>query len=210
MKEIINIGVGTSGCRVSDAITNQLSYEWNLPNSKNPLELNSKPAELNATNLLFSQNKDGEYGARQIFLDSEPDVADEIRLLDHGKTYNTNNFITGKESCIISHNPDHPPTSSRNIKDLALDCVRKEVEKCDFLDAFTFNFSSAGGSGWMAPALMIDCKQEFPKKTVAAYYDIPWGQGSTSSSAINVYNAVFCGSYLLPNSDIDFFYHHQA
>ena len=100
MKEIISIGVGAGGCRVSDAITNQLSYEWNLPNSKHPLEPNSKPAELDKTNLLFSLNKDGEYGARKIFLDSEPDVADEIRLLDQGKTYNTNNFITGKESCV--------------------------------------------------------------------------------------------------------------
>lgn len=66
--------------------------------------------------------------ARSIFIDLEPSAIDGVSTSDYRHIFQTDNLISGKQDANTYASGYY--TIGREIVDIALDKIRKQVEKC--------------------------------------------------------------------------------
>lgn len=210
MSEIINIGIGQTGLRISDAIWDQLTYEHNI--SKESIKQRTyKLPDVYANdnlNLIFDNPEEDKYVPRQIFVDLEDQAANELMTSKNRKLYNNSNFITHKRG--TGSNPVMAHMDLwRDVCENIHDRIRKNIEKCNNLQGFSMVLSSTGGTGAIASNIGRCLKEDFPKKNLMCLYNMP-DFGFRSSSVLEPYNCDMNLELLREYTCVDFFWQNSA
>uniref|UniRef100_A0A8C6ZFN4 Tubulin delta chain n=1 Tax=Nothoprocta perdicaria TaxID=30464 RepID=A0A8C6ZFN4_NOTPE len=149
----------------------------------------------------FSQEKDGVPVARAVLVDMEPKVISQTLAVAARSGYwkyddrshfcqkqgSGNNWANGYSV----HGPKH--------KDMIMNLVQKEAEKCDRLSGFVTIMSMAGGTGSGLGAFVTQCLRDaFPASFILNHVIWPYGTGEV---IVQNYNSVLTLSHLYRSSD---------
>lgn len=182
MKEVISIGIGSSGVKILDTIISQISLEHNIicPNS------NSSPNGNYRQN--FHEFENGKIQARAVFVDHESEPLDSTLKGPNGYLYNKNSsIIKGIESSSSNYYSSRY-TTGRNLVDEASDSLRKEAEKSESLDGFHLHNSTVGGSAGLADLLRERISIDYGKKLKFSF--IEWPSPNHSNLVVGDLNAI--------------------
>ena len=94
----------------------------------------------------FKEIYDGQYTARNIIIDTEPNIIDDIKCSDYSALYDEDCFISGKEDAGNNFARGHFKIGNI-MMDRINNKIRKSIENCDRLQGFIMNHSVAGGTG---------------------------------------------------------------
>ncbi|XP_025927202.1 tubulin delta chain isoform X4 [Apteryx rowi] len=149
----------------------------------------------------FSEEKSGVPVARAVLVDMEPKVISQALSIAARSGYwkyddrshfcqkqgSGNNWANGYSV----HGPKH--------KDIIMNLVQKEAEKCDRLSGFFTIMSMAGGTGSGLGAFVTQClKDAFPASFILNHVIWPYGTGEV---IVQNYNSVLTLSHLYHSSD---------
>jgi hypothetical protein len=143
--ELISIGAGGLGYKSLTEFYDTISLEHNLySDGLNDIEFN----QIENLNIYFSENLRGGFKARGVIIDSGDKAGksfQEFCKKEIGKSlFNTDNYVYSEEPTNGNYAKAY---NNSNIIDLAMDTIRKEMEKCDCLMGIQFFSSAAGGAG---------------------------------------------------------------
>lgn len=101
--------------------------------------------------------------------------------------YNVRNVCRSRESSSSNYIRGHY-TIGREIQDDILDSIRKETERCDFLEGFHIHGSLVGGSCGSMSRLCERLSVDYGKTPKLNF--VEWPSPSTSNITVEYYNAV--------------------
>ncbi|KAM3934179.1 tubulin delta chain [Leptodactylus fuscus] len=149
----------------------------------------------------FDETESGEFVSRAVLLDMEPKVISQtLSAAAHsGKwRYNEKSQFSQKQGSgnnwangYYVHGPKH--------KDLIMNLVRKETEKCDRLGGFITIMSMAGGTGSGMGTFITSCLRDvYPNSLLLNEVIWPYGTGEV---IVQNYNSILTLSHLYQVSD---------
>ena len=103
----------------------------------------------------FSENENGKYTPRSLFLDLEPTVWDEVRAGEYRNFFDPEQIISGKEDAADNFARGHYSVG-KNYIDLCMDRIRKLAEKCSGMERFLQFYSVWGGTGSGFGSLLLE------------------------------------------------------
>ena len=185
--EIINIGYGQSGVRISDAIWSQLICEHGINRDATKtksykVDEKFKGNVTDNTKTFFDEVSEEKYVPRQQFIDTETDAVNSVQAGKNHRLYNTDHFVYPTSHDNTRRNgADYDVGGSaargfnntKNLIEDSMDKLRKMSEKCENLQGFTQIYSTSGGAGGKAAKLSQKLEEFFPKKTNICFYSMP-------------------------------------
>ena len=160
----------------------------------------NSPKEESFCDTLFSSTKMGKQVPRSVFIDLEPTVIDEIRNGPFRELFGKGQFINGKEDASSNFSRGHY-TVGKEIIEYSLDLIRKEAEKCDYLEGFMVFNSIGGGTGSGLGSLLLERMSiDYGKKIKGGFPIIP--SPALSTSVVEPYNSVLSTHCLLEHLDM--------
>uniref|UniRef100_A0A803Y8B3 Tubulin delta chain n=1 Tax=Meleagris gallopavo TaxID=9103 RepID=A0A803Y8B3_MELGA len=153
------------------------------------------------TERFFSEAESGVPVARAVLVDMEPKVISQTLSIaarsGHWK-YNDQSHFCQKQGSGNNWANGYSVHGPRN-KEVIMNLVRKEVEKCDRLSGFFTIMSMAGGTGSGLGAFVTQCLRDaFPTSFILNHVIWPYGTGEV---IVQNYNSVLTLSHLYQSSD---------
>ncbi|KAG8587879.1 hypothetical protein GDO81_005806 [Engystomops pustulosus] len=196
---IITVQLGQCGNQIGyelfDVICNDFHSNGLCPRKENGLY------QAASKERFFEETESGEFVSRAVLLDMEPKVISQtLSLAAHSgkwsygeksqfsqKQGSGNNWANGY--CV--HGPKH--------KDIIMNLVRKEAEKCDRLGGFVTIMSMAGGTGSGMGTFITSCLRDaYPTSLLLNEVIWPYGTGEV---IVQNYNSILTLSHLYQSSD---------
>ncbi|KAK4313288.1 hypothetical protein Pmani_015345 [Petrolisthes manimaculis] len=159
-------------------------------------------------NTFFSETGSGKHVPRNVFVDLEPSVVDEVRSGPYRQLFHPEQLITGKEDAANNYARGHY-TIGKEIVDVVLDRIRKLADQCSGLQGFLMFRSFGGGTGsGFASLLMERLSVEYGKKSKLEIAIYPAPQSATS--VVEPYNSILTTHTTLEHSDCCFMVDNEA
>lgn len=185
MKEIVNIHIGQAGVQLGSSIWELFCLEHGIQPDGIMLE---KHQDDRSHHTFFSENKEGKYAPRSIFIDLEPTTIDELRTGLYRNLYQSEFLISGKEDAANNFSRGYY-TIGKTIVDKVLAKIRALIEKCENIQGFIFTHSLGGGTGSGFTSLLSErLNLEYTKKSFHNYCILPSPQ--LGGYSVQDYNAV--------------------
>ncbi|KAA0194910.1 Tubulin alpha-A chain [Fasciolopsis buskii] len=148
----------------------------------------------------FKETDEHRFVPRTVIMDTEPSVIDEIRSGVYRGLFNTSNLITGLEDAASNFARGFYACAAK-IMPTTMECLRREVEKTDNLQAVFIYHSFGGGTGSGTTCKLMEAVDleyaKCPKIELTVYP----GQ-EMCSSVVEPYNAVLCSSTTDETADV--------
>ena len=165
MNEIISINIGQAGLQIGESFWHLIQQEHRLNDPDSP------PIYQPSQSLLYETNR--RMVPRQIMIDLEPSVGDQIRRGRLKNLFHPDTIITSKEDASSLFSRGYQLGHSEFLSD-SLDNIRKQIEQCDSLQGFFLTFSVGGGTGsGFTSHLMKNLKNYYPKQVFKAFCVFP-------------------------------------
>lgn len=205
MREIISIHVGQAGCQIGNAC-------WPLFALEHDVQADGKlgPDQQVGENMttFFHDTKSGRVVPRNIFLDLEQSVIDEIKTGPYKHLYHPLQMIAGKEDAANNYARGHY-TVGRQIIEQVSNSVQKLSEQCDGLQGFLIFRSFGGGTGsGLSSLLMQQITMDYGKKSKLEFAVYPAPKISTA--VVEPYNSVLTTHTTMESSDCCFMMDNEA
>lgn len=186
MKEIVNIHIGQAGVQLGSSIWELLCLEHGIqPDGVMP----EKHQDDKSHHTFFSENKEGKYTPRSIFIDLDPTTIDEIRTGIYRNLYQSDFLISGKEDAANNFFRGSN-TIGKTIIDKVLGRIRALIEKCENIQGFIFTHSLGGGTGsGFTNLLSQKLNLEYTKKSFHNYCILP-SPNKLGGYSVQDYNAI--------------------
>lgn len=205
MREVISIHIGQAGCQIGNSCWPLFSLEHGVlaDGTLGP----AQNVDENMTTF-FQDTQQGRVVPRNIFIDLEDSVINEIRSGLYKHLYHPQFMITGKEDAANNYARGHY-TVGRQIAEQVSNGLRKLTEQCDGLQGFLIFRSFGGGTGSGFTSLMMQqiamdygkkCKLEF------AVYPSP----KISTAIVEPYNTILTTHTTMESSDCCFMMDNEA
>eukprot|EP01084_Bolivina_argentea_P258834 436526_1 len=143
-RQIVTVNVGQCGIQLGSAIWEQYCAEHHIGKdgkikqqlkiNKRPMDdisddekdenINTNPWDTNSFNTFFQEMESGQYVPRNIMIDLEPNVIDDIKTSSYNKIYNNYFLLNGKEDAANNFARGHYTVGKEKI-DLFNDRFRK-------------------------------------------------------------------------------------
>ncbi|XP_065087294.1 tubulin alpha-8 chain-like [Ochlerotatus camptorhynchus] len=205
MREVISIHVGQAGCQIGNACWPLFAREHGVL-SDGKLGPDCHVDENMTT--FFHDAKSGRVVPRNLFLDLEQSVIDEIKVGPYRHLYNPFHMIAGKEDAANNYARGHY-TVGRQIIEHASNSIQKLSEQCDGLQGFLIFRSFGGGTGsGLSSLLMQQITMDFGKKSKLEFAVYPAPRISTA--VVEPYNSVLTAHTTMESSDCCFMMDNEA
>ncbi|XP_077152309.1 tubulin delta chain isoform X2 [Ranitomeya variabilis] len=196
---LITLQLGQCGNQIGyelfDAICNDFHSNGLCPRKENGLY------QAASKDRFFDETESGDFVSRAVLLDMEPKVISQtLSMAAHSgkwkysedsqfsqKQGSGNNWANG----FYAHGPKH--------KDIIMNLVRKEAEKCDRLGGFITIMSMAGGTGSGMGTFITRCLRDiYPNALLLNEVIWPYGTGEV---IVQNYNSILTLSHLYQSAD---------
>eukprot|EP01084_Bolivina_argentea_P248507 415710_1 len=190
--EVLTINIGECGIRVGDAVWKQYCFEHGI--DENGSLNKSQSNQIHFPTTFFDEIKSNntiQYKARNIMIDTEPDIIENImETSKYSKLYDKNNLIYGNED-----SGNNFAKSYYKINNLLWENIQNKIrqitETFDDSNYIIFNYSIGGGTGSGLSRLLCDHMRSStfcPK----IHFNICPFNGQYSECSVDCYNALFC------------------
>uniref|UniRef100_A0A1Q3EV54 Tubulin alpha chain n=1 Tax=Culex tarsalis TaxID=7177 RepID=A0A1Q3EV54_CULTA len=205
MREVISVHVGQAGCQIGNSCWPLFSLEHGVL-ADGTLNPDLKVDENMTT--FFHDTRSGRVVPRNIFIDLEDSVINEIRTGAYRSLYHPQYMITGKEDAANNYARGHY-TVGRQIIEQVSTAIRKQSEQCDGLQGFLVFRSFGGGTGsGFTSLLMQQIAMDYGKKCKLEFAVYPAPRISTA--VVEPYNSVLTTHTTMESSDCCFMIDNEA
>jgi len=209
VREIVSIGVGQGGIQLGSVVWNQYLAEHQIDNAgmlKDPQSKKGKDEEPYET--FFAESQTGQLVPRNLFVDLEASVCDEVKKGPTHKLFHQDFIINGKEDAANNFARGHY-TTGKEIMDSVSDRLKKSVEDCDNLQGFIMTHSVGGGTGSGLGMLILErLAVDYRKKSKIGFEIYP--SPNISTCIVEPYNGLLSTHWLLDHTDVSLILDNEA
>lgn len=205
VREVLTISVGQGGVQLGDSIWKQYCAEHNIE-STGKREADA-PEDLYFGSF-FEECGSGQFVPRNLSVDLEPTVINDVRRGSHGGMYNPNFLVHGVEDA-ANNFARGMYTVGKEILDLVMDRIRKLAENSENSQGFLINHAVGGGTGsGLGMLIMERLNLEFRKKTKIGFEIYPAPRQATA--VVEPYNGLLSTHWLTDHSDLSIVLDNEA
>merc|ERR1711997_329459 len=156
----------------------------------------------------FEETGTGQYVPRQITVDLEPTVVDEVRTGDYAQLFHPEFLLSGKEDAANNFARGHY-TVGKEILDQVNDRLRKLVDNSQNVQGFIIHHAVGGGTGSGLGALILErIAVDYRKKSKIGFEIYPAPKISTC--IVEPYNAMLSTHWLLDHTEVSILLDNEA
>jgi len=195
VREVITINVGQAGIQLGNAVWEQYCAEHGISSTGHKAK-----AEDVSFKCFFEETGSGQYVPRNIAVDLEPNVVDDVRNGKFSSIFHPEFLLSGKEDAANNFARGHY-TVGKEMIDKVSDRLRKLVDNCDNVQGFVVNHSVGGGTGSGLGALILErCAVDYRKKSKLGFEIYP--SPTISTCIVEPYNALLATHWLLDHTEV--------
>jgi len=195
-REVISVSVGQAGIQLGNAVWEQYSTEHNI---KNDGTLSAENKDMYFTTF-FEETGTGQFVPRQITVDLEPTVVDDVRTGARSQMFHPEFLLNGKEDAANNFARGHY-TVGKEILDQVNDRLRKLVDNSQNVQGFIINHAVGGGTGSGLGALILErIAVDYRKKSKIGFEIYP--APNISTCIVEPYNAMLSTHWLLDHTEV--------
>jgi len=204
VREILTISVGQGGVQLGNSIWKQYCNEHDVDAKGNRAE----SVEDEGFGSFFEETSMGQYVPRNVSIDLDPTVINDVKRGDLAGIYHEDFLISGKEDAANNFARGHY-TVGKELLDRANDCIRKLVDNSENAQGFLVNHAVGGGTGSGLGMLILECLMvEYRKKSKIGFEIYP--SPNISTAVVEPYNGVLSTHMLLDNTDVSIVLDNEA
>merc|ERR1719195_1375444 len=156
----------------------------------------------------FEETSAGQYVPRQIAVDLEPTVVDDIRTGEWSRMFHPEFLLNGKEDAANNFARGHY-TVGKEILDTVNDRLRKLVDNSQNVQGFIINHAVGGGTGSGLGALILErIAVDYRKKSKIGFEIYP--SPKISTCIVEPYNAMLSTHWLLDHTEVSIVLDNEA
>merc|ERR1712113_278819 len=156
----------------------------------------------------FEQTGAGQYVPRNLMVDLEPNVIDDVKNSKYSAIFHPDFLLPGKEDAANNFARGHH-TVGKEMIDKVNDRLRKLVDNCDNVQGFVVNHAVGGGTGSGLGALMLErIAVDYRKKSKLGFEVYP--SPTISTCVVEPYNALLTTHWLLDHTEISIVLDNEA
>jgi tubulin beta len=203
MRETVSVHVGGCGVRLGGEFWTALRNEREWADGARIYE-----------DAHYSEGQDGRLVPRALFVDLDDGPIDALRASSIGDTFSPYSFISDGSAVHRSFGDTCALSSENGVIEEALDAIRRQLERCDGVDAvqFTHSLSGATGAGVTA-TLLAEVDVTFPiraLRTTTSVLNGWWPESLANASPVEPYNVCYGMHQLIEHSQATFMFSNDA
>jgi len=196
VREVLTINVGQCGIQLGSTIWEQYCAEHGITTKGD----NPSTHDDGTFQCFFEETGAGQYVPRNLMVDLEPNVIDDVKNSKFSAIYHPEFLLQGKEDAANNFARGHY-TVGKEMIDKVNDRLRKMVDNCDNVQGFVVNHSVGGGTGSGLGALMLErIAVDYRKKSKLGFEAYP--SPTISTCVVEPYNALLTTHWLLDHTEI--------
>jgi len=206
VREVLTISVGQGGVQLGNSIWTQYTTEHNIqPNGMAGDDFNRND-EYFLT--FFEETAAGQYVPRNLCVDLEPTVLDDIRRGKFSGIFHPEFLVNGKEDAANNFARGHY-TVGKELMDVVNDRVRKMVDNSENVQGFIVNHAVGGGTGSGMGMLILErLAVDYRKKSKIGFELYP--SPNISTCIVEPYNGLLSTHWLLDHTDVSLVLDNEA
>jgi len=206
-REVLSISVGQAGIQLGNAVWTQYSAEHKIKPDGKPVDEDLSSGDKYFTTF-FEETGNGQFVPRQITVDLEPSVVDDIRTGPFAQMFHPEFLLNGKEDAANNFARGHY-TVGKEILDQVNDRLRKLVDNSQNVQGFIINHAVGGGTGSGLGALILErIAVDYRKKSKIGFEIYP--APNLSTCIVEPYNAMLCTHWLLDHTEVSIMLDNEA
>jgi len=196
-REVLTVNVGQAGIQLGNAVWTQYCCEHQI---KQNGELSEEAGDDKYFTTFFEETGTGQFVPRNITVDLEPTVVDDVRTGPYAQMFHPEFLLNGKEDAANNFARGHY-TVGKEILDQVNDRLRKLVDNSENVQGFIMHHAVGGGTGSGLGALILErIAVDYRKKSKIGFEIYPAPKISTS--IVEPYNAMLSTHWLLDHTEV--------
>jgi len=204
-REVLTVNVGQAGIQLGNSVWRQYSAEHKI---KPDGQLCDPKAKDKYFTTFYEETGTGQYVPRNITVDLEPTVVDDVRTGIFGQMFHPEFLLNGKEDAANNFARGHY-TVGKEILDQVNDRLRKLVDNSENVQGFIMHHAVGGGTGSGLGALILErIAVDYRKKSKIGFEVYPAPKISTC--IVEPYNAMLSTHWLLDHTEVSIVLDNEA
>jgi len=204
-REVLTVNVGQAGIQLGNSVWRQYSAEHLIKPDGQLVDPNMKDKYFTT---FYEETGTGQYVPRNITVDLEPTVVDDVRTGIFGQMFHPEFLLNGKEDAANNFARGHY-TVGKEILDQVNDRLRKLVDNSENVQGFIMNHAVGGGTGSGLGALILErIAVDYRKKSKIGFEIYPAPKISTC--IVEPYNAMLSTHWLLDHTEVSIMLDNEA
>jgi len=208
-REVLTVNVGQAGIQLGNAVWAQYCAEHRINKDGT---LKDKKDDMKKEDMYFTtffeETGTGQYVPRNITVDLEPTVVDDVRTGDYAQMFHPEFLLNGKEDAANNFARGHY-TVGKEILDQVNDRLRKLVDNSQNVQGFIIHHAVGGGTGSGLGALILErIAVDYRKKSKIGFEIYPAPKISTC--IVEPYNAMLSTHWLLDHTEVSIILDNEA
>jgi len=204
-REVLTINVGQAGIQLGNSVWKQYSTEHKIKNDGTQ-ETDASDDKYFMT--FYEETGTGQYVPRNITVDLEPSVVDDIRTGDYAQMFHPEFLLNGKEDAANNFARGHY-TVGKEILDQVNDRLRKLVDNSENVQGFIIHHAVGGGTGSGLGALILErIAVDYRKKSKIGFEIYP--SPKISTCIVEPYNSMLSTHWLLDHTEVSIVLDNEA
>jgi len=207
-REVLSINVGQAGIQLGNSIWAQYCAEHNIKED-GTLTVDKIVSEADKYfTTFFEETGTGQFVPRNITVDLEPTVVDDVRTGSYSQMFHPEFLLNGKEDAANNFARGHY-TVGKEILDQVNDRLRKLVDNSQNVQGFIINHAVGGGTGSGLGALILErIAVDYRKKSKIGFEIYP--SPKISTCIVEPYNAMLSTHWLLDHTEVSILLDNEA
>eukprot|EP00494_Astrolonche_serrata_P002995 UN03001 len=206
VREVLTINVGQGGIQLGNAVWDQYCTEHGVEdNGKRSDKADDKDTYFKT---FFEETGAGQFVPRNLNVDLETSVNDDIRRGGKAALFHPEFLINGKEDAANNFARGHY-TVGKEQMDVVNDRIRKMVDNSENVQGFVVHHSVGGGTGSGLEMLILErIAVDFRKKSKIGFEIYP--SPTISTCIVEPYNGLLSTHWLLDHTDVSLILDNEA
>jgi len=206
-REVLTVNVGQAGIQLGNAVWTQYCCEHSI-NKDGTLANKEADEKDKYFTTFFEETGTGQFVPRNITVDLEPTVVDDVRTGPYSQMFHPEFLLNGKEDAANNFARGHY-TVGKEILDQVNDRLRKLVDNSQNVQGFIINHAVGGGTGSGLGALILErIAVDYRKKSKIGFEIYPAPKISTC--IVEPYNAMLSTHWLLDHTEVSVLLDNEA
>jgi len=206
VREVLSISVGQGGIQLGNAVWTQYCEEHGVaPNGTRKEDANMEDQYFQS---FFEETAAGQLVPRNLCVDLEPTVLDDIRRGEYAGIYHPEFLIAGKEDAANNFARGHYTVGKEQMETVN-DRIRRLVDNSENVQGFMVTHSVGGGTGSGMGMLILErLAVDFRKKSKIGFEIYP--SPNISTCIVEPYNGLLSTHWLLDHTDVSLVLDNEA
>jgi len=213
VREVITISLGQAGIQYGNAVWAQYCVEHNIDKDGHP-ESDFDPEDRQLLTFFEAQNpnkldaKNQDFVPRQVIIDLEPSVCDDVRTGQYKDLFHPEFIINANEDAANNFARGHYTVGKEQI-DAAAELIRKLTDNSENVQGFIVNHAVGGGTGSGLGGLVLErLSVDYRKKSKIGYEIYPAPR--ISPCIVEAYNGLLSTHLLLDYTEVSLVLDNEA